>query len=208
MDKHLNKIEEQLQKLILTKDFEDLDKTEKSFVLQHSSVYDYQLERKIVRDAESLFYDEEKVVPLPLSLEQIEEKKKGLLAPIPLYQSVLLALAAACIVFFFMPRTQVIEKNPEKTTEYISKVDTVFHTIQQRDTVYQTIEKPVYLEKKIYVDRYISANDQTSKNEEPQLFDIPKGNSIELNMAELKNKGTSLKNDPTATLLQDINFGE
>lgn len=208
MDKHLNKIEEQLQKLILTKDFEDLDKTEKSFVLQHSSAYDYQMERKIVVDAESLFYDEEKVVPLPLSIMQTEENKKGLFAPIPLYQSVLLAVAAACMVFFFMPRTQVIEKKPETKTEYISKVDTVYQTLQKTDTIFQTIEKPVYLEKKIYVDRYISSNSSSTKNEEPQLFDIPKSNSIELNMAELKNKGTSMKNDPTATLLQDINFGE
>ena len=207
MDKHLNKIEEQLQNLILSKDFEELDSTEKDFVLKHSSAYDYQMERKVVLDAEGLFDDEEKVLPLPLTIPH-QENKKGLLAPIPLYQSVLLAVAAACIVFFFMPRTQVIEKNPETTTEYISKVDTVYQTLQQTDTIFQTIEKPVYLEKKIYVDRYISTNNPSSKNEEPQLFEIPKSNSIKLNMAELKNTGMSMKNDPTAALLQDINFGE
>jgi hypothetical protein len=207
MDKHLNKIEEQLQKLILSKDFDELSSSEKSFVLHHSSAYDYQMERKIVLDAESLFDDEDKIVPLPLAVQH-EEEKKGLLAPIPLYQSVILAVAAACIVFFFMPRTQVIEKNPETKTEYISKVDTIFQTIQNTDTIYQTIEKPVYLEKKIYVDRYITANNPSSKNKEPQLFEIPKSNPIQLNMAELKNKGTSMKNDPTANLLQGINFGE
>lgn len=206
MDKHLNKIEEKIQELMLQFDFNDLSPQNKAFVLEHSSQYDYQLERSVILQASSLFDDETKAVPLPLQIE--DKSRKGFATPVPLYQSVAIAAAAACLVYFFFPQTEIIQRTPETKTEYITKIDTVTKTIHKTDTVFQPVEKPIYIEKKVFINQAVASSTETPVQKEPQLLNTPTQNNLTLNPKELSNKGVSLKNDPTSSLLEGLKFGE
>ena len=203
MDKHLNKIELELQSLLNEKNFDELNQNEKKFVLKHSSKEDYILERNVILNAYSIFEDEETIVPAPLIIPK--ENSKGINTTIPLWQTISYVVTAACMVYFFFPRTNIINTTSKGETQYITQTDTVKTEVIKRDTVYQykTIEKPIYIEKTVYVDQAVAVN---CTPEEPKLLNVPQSNSVSLNLSDIETKGSPLENDITISLLDGISI--
>ena len=203
MDKHLNKIELELQSLLNEKNFDELNQNQKDFVLKHSSKEDYILERNVILNASSIFENEETIVPAPLIIPK--ENSKSINTTIPLWQTISYVVTAACMVYFFFPRTNIINTTSKGETQYITQTDTVKTEVIKRDTVYQykTIEKPIYIEKIVYVDQAVAIN---CTPEEPKLLNVPQSNSVSLNLSDIETKGNSLENDNTTSLLDGISI--
>ena len=203
MDKHLNKIELELQSLLNEKNFDELNQNQKDFVLKHSSKEDYILERNVILNASSIFENEETIVPAPLIIPK--ENSKSINTTIPLWQTISYVVTAACMVYFFFPRTNIINTTSKGETQYITQTDTVKTEVIKRDTVYQykSIEKPIYIEKIVYVDQAVAVN---CTPEEPKLLNVPQSNSVSLNLSDIETKGSPLENDITISLLDGISI--
>ena len=202
MDKHLTSNESQLQDLLHTKDYADLNKKEVEFVLMQTLKEDYVLERIVILNAQTLFDDDEIVEPTPLiipTINNITVFKRQM----PIYQSLLLVAATIILMLMIFPiNNQTIIDGT--TIEYIVKTDTVQieKEVIKFDTIYQTVEKPIYLEKEVLVQSSLCAE---PIQEEPRLLNS--SNTIvlpDLTQNSLSNKGISLKDDGISSLIMEF----
>ena len=90
---------ERLFDLIESKSFEELNKEEKSFVLNHMTEAEYRLQRHVIAGASALEYEDHE----PLALELPKAKKFFLNRSVPLYQ---VLIGAACLVLLFLVGNQ------------------------------------------------------------------------------------------------------
>jgi hypothetical protein len=193
MEREINSQQEKWQDLVETKDFNELSQEEQRLVLNIATQSAYELARKSVLAMQ----EEVDLIPRPLILE---EKKKGLIAPIPLYQA-LLATAAAFVLGFLLIESgntiTVLEGKPS-----LAEIDTVYIEKKTTDTVVQ-IERD-------YVDRYIVRNvagldraDDVVKKESNSSVFAGAGPSLpKLASMDLENKGTAASNDNSFALVE------
>lgn len=146
MERELSSKQEKWQDLVESKDFDKLSDSELHFVLEFGTQSSYEISRRALTELKN----DEDFIPRPLVLD---EKKKGLVVPIPLYQ-VLLATAAAFILGFLLiqPGNTITVKNNNPT---LAKVDTIYIDKNTTDTVIQIEHE--------YIDRYVD------RGESPQV---------------------------------------
>lgn len=202
MDKHLTTNESKLQELLHSKDYSDLTKDEAEFVKIQLSKEDYVLQRAVIYNAATLFDSDEKITPAPLVVPS-KSHTGGLKKQIPIYQSLLLVAATVVIMLIIFPinNNTIIDGT---NTEYIVNTDTiqVEKEVIKYDTVYQTVEKPIYIEKEIYVE---SKPCIESIQEEPRLLNANTTiNLPELTQSSISNKGTSMKDDNLSSLIVEF----
>lgn len=195
MDKHLNEAEQRLLELVESTSFDQLSKEEKTFVLKHMSKEEYELRTIVLREGKNAY---ESLEPRKLLLE--EEEKRGMLIPIPLYQTVGAVAAAFLIAFFLFKQSPEEIINSEAVP--LAKVDTVYVEKVLHDTVVQY--------KTEYIDRVI--REQISRNAEVIVESRERGSSMssqspsmpDLVEINLKNKGKSMQDDETLELVQGL----
>jgi hypothetical protein len=203
MDKYLSEKESQLQGLLHSKSFSELNVAELKFVLKETTELDYVLQRKVIEEAVTIFDDDEVVAPLPLAVPQ---NAKGVsFGYMPIYQSLL--LVAATIIFMLLIFPIHTENGTFKTrTEYIVKTDTVEieKEIYKYDTIYKTVEKPVYIKQDVFVES--NSNPCVSPIQEaPRLLQSNSSiNLPDLTVQLTMNKGTSLKDDGLSSLIVEF----
>jgi hypothetical protein len=188
---------------LYSKAFLELDAAELKFVLAETTELEYSLERKVIEEAATLFEDDEVVVPIPLIIPQ--KSKSVAFGYMPVYQSLL--LVAATIIFMVLIFPIHTENGSFKTkTEYIVKTDTVEieKEIYKYDTIYQTVEKPIYIKQDVYVENN-SVPCVNPIQEEPRLFQP----SHTINLPELTEEltnanGRSLKDDNLSSLIVEF----
>lgn len=195
MDKHLNEAEQQLLELVESTSFDELSKEQQTFVLKHISKEEYELRTIVLREGKNAY---ESLEPRKLQLE--EDEKKGILIPIPLYQTVAAVAAAFLIAFFLFKQSPDEAINSEAVP--LAKVDTVYVEKILHDTVVQY--------KTQYVDRVI--REQAPENKEVIVENRERGSSMsnqsplmpDLVEINLKNKGRSMQDDETLELVQGL----
>lgn len=197
MDKYLNQAQEQIQFLIETKAYENLSSDERNLVMSEMSADEFKLRALAISEARFVSADAE---PRALILKK---EKKGVLIPIPLWQAIA-SVAAAVLISFFLFRTNNTI-TIEKEAPLYAVADTVYVDRQIIDTVVEF--------KTEYVNRYISNVDEelvvdiSSKN---QQFDkVASSNNVQQEIADLDpkklaNKGNSISNDETFSLLDGL----
>lgn len=203
MDKQLSSNEQSLQDLLHTKNYTDLTTTEQSVVLSLITQSEYEIERQVILAAPSIFEEEPKAVPLPLIIPQTS---KGVLwSTMPVYQS-LLAVAVTIIFMLLIFPIHNESGSFETKTEYIVKVDTVEieKEIYKYDTVYQTIEKPIYIQQAVYVESNSNPCINPIQEAPRLLHSNPSMNLPELTEQLTENKGTSLKDDNLSSLIVEF----
>ncbi len=197
-------LENRLFDLLENFTFEDLSEDDRLFVLSNMSEDEFRGQRKILAVADQLEYP--KAIPLPLALPA----KKGalLMTSIPLYKSLITAAAAALLVFFFWPKN-----DPQEKIVYLNKPgtrDTIYHTKIVHDTIFQVNTKYLFASntKKrdtVYLPVYV-ANTAV----EPRMLNGASSVQLpELSENNLRNKGTSLRDENPSHLLPEIlEFGK
>lgn len=202
MDKHLTPNESKLHDLLHAKDYSELNKKEVEFVLMQTSKEDYVLERAVILNALTLFDENEDVKPASLIISS-SHNTIGFKKQMPIYQSLLLVAATIVIMLMIFPiNNQTIIDGTN--TEYIVTTDTVQieKEVIKYDTIYQTVDKPVYIEKEIYVQSKACVE---PIQEEPRLLNVNATMSLpELTQSSVTNKGTSLKNDNLSSLIVEF----
>jgi len=203
MDKHLSKYESRLHELLLSKNYSELNSADQKFVLSVTTQSDYELERHVIFTASTLFDDDEKITPLHLFIQQ---KSSGMLfVKMPIYQS-LLAVAATVIFMLLVFPIHTENSSLITKTEYIVKTDTVeIETeIYKYDTIYQTVEKPVYIKQTIVAES--NSNPCVSPIQEaPRLLQSSQTiNLPDLTQQLTDSRGTSLKDDNLSSLIVEF----
>ncbi len=195
----MESIENRLFDLLETYSFEALTEDDRLFVLSNMTEGEFRAQQKVLVAADQLVYPQ--VVPLPLALPA---KNAGFfMTPIPLYKSLLGAAAAAMLVFFLWPEEETTEK-----IVYVKKdtsVDTVFRTKTVHDTVFKEKRGTLLAVNSktsdtIYLYRESSVGIESSRKLKPS-------NSMvlpELNEAQIKTNGKSLKEEEYSALLPTI----
>ena len=202
MDKHLTPNESKLQDLLHAKDYSELSKDEAEFVKMQISKEDYVLQRAVILNAAALFDSDEKTTPAALIIPS-NSNTVGLKKQMPIYQSLLLVAATVVIMLMIFPinNNTIIDGT---NTEYIVNTDTVQveKEVIKYDTIYQTIEKPIYVEKEVYLQ---SKPCIESIQEEPRLLNANTTISLpELTQSSVTNKGTSMKDDNLSSLIVEF----
>jgi len=203
MDKHLSKNESRLHELVQSKNYSELNSADQKFVLTMITQVDYELERHVIVTASTLFEDEEKAIPAPLLIPQ---KSSGvLLRSMPIYQS-LLAVAATVIFMLLVFPIHTENGSLVTKTEYIVKTDTVEieKEIYKYDTIYQTVEKPIYIKQDVIVES--NSNPCVSPIQEaPRLLQSSQTMRFtDLTEQLTDTKGTSLKDDNLSSLIVEF----
>ena len=178
---------EEIQILMETFDFNQLEPVDRQKVLNVMTESDYSANRKTILASAAMFSEANQYQPKPLVIEQ---KTHFLTAPIPLYKA-LIGVAAMVVFMLLLFPIKKIEL-AEQTVKYVTIYDTIETQIVHSDTVEKFIEKPVFKERIVYVNN--SAN--MALKEEPRLLEVPR-NSQDLSFSPetLKNKGVSMKDD-------------
>jgi len=201
MDKHLSPNESKLFDLLHTKNFSDLNSNDKTFVLNQTTQKEYELERQIILTAPLVFEDEESAKPLPLI---IPTTSKGVLyTKMPFYKTLLAVAATVIFMLLIFPIHQYNDLVKFKT-EYIVKTDTIEieKQIYLHDTIYQTIEKPIYIETQIFAESNPCAK---PIDEAPRLLNSsPSLQLPELTTQIMESKGKSLKDDNLSSLIVEF----
>jgi len=203
MDKHLSKNENRFYELVQSKNYSELNSADQKFVLTMTTQVDYELERHVILTASTLFEDEEKAIPVPLFIPQ---KSNGMLfVKMPIYQS-LFAVAATVIFMLLVFPIHTENGSLITKTEYIVKTDTVeIETeIYKYDTIYHTIEKPIYIKQDVLVES--NSNPCVSPIQEaPRLLQSTQNMNLpDLTEQLTDNKGTSLKDDNLSSLIVEF----
>ena len=197
MDKYLNDKEEQIQFLIETKQFSELSEEERALVLSELSEDEFILASLAIFESKSAYQElEARALVLP-------DEKKGVLIPIPLWQAIA-SVAAAVVISFFLFRTEKIVE-VKVGDGLIAQVDTVYLEKTIVDTVVQYETK--------YIDRIIERTSNSdvvaaalNNNQEIKL----NSNSTrtqelaDLDPSKLENKGNSMANDETFSLIDGL----
>lgn len=208
MDKHLNTEELRFQYLLEEKNFTELTEKEKAFVLSFSSENEYDLQRKIITNANHIYEEDRKLVAPPL-LATSGAATSFWFKKAPIYQTLLAVAATILLMFLFArPDNSLMEK--ETVIEYVTQVDTVVETKIVKDTFVKYVDKPVVVEIIKYVEvpakEVVNSNVTYATNDEVGRVLEP-ANSISLpDLSEPKTSSSanSYKNDPTSILLDDF----
>ena len=198
----MESIENRLFDLIETYSFEALSEDDRLFVLSNMSEAEFRVQQKVLVAADQLVYPQ--VVPLPMSLP---EKKAGfLLTPIPLYKS-LLGAVAAMLVFFLWPKEETIEKIVYVKNE--QPADTVFRTKIKHDTVYREKQAPLLAVNSKKPDTVYLVQESSIRYGQPRMLEATNAIPLpEWNEAQIKTKGKSLKEEDNSDLLPTVSaFG-
>ncbi|MEM9822120.1 MAG: hypothetical protein AAF985_13650 [Bacteroidota bacterium] len=168
MEKRHDKLNAELENLLLTKSFAQLKADEKTAVEAQLTQEEYAAFRKVLLESRQLFWDSQKhEAPLTsLRLKQLVRNKQNqspiwawlhwlINYPLPTWQPALGMLAI--IAFFFSPFSYSAKSNPVAEPVYVYKVDTVYRNIT--DTIYR--EKPADEEAKL--EQQAKAFSKTSK---------------------------------------------
>lgn len=191
---------ERLFDLIASKSFEDLNKEEKSFVLNHLTEAEYTLQRKVIAAAEMLEYDSGE----PLALQLPKTKTHWLNRSIPLYQ---VLIGAACLVLLFMAGNQKnyslnwhFSEHPLEISlaNGLSSGKIIHDTIIKEIPVFRTVSDVIHDTVTII---------QTALQPEKRMLEV--GNTLvypELNEKLLETRSVPYKEDQTARFLPDISL--
>lgn len=202
MDKHLNKIESRIQELLGSKAFSELNADEKSFIQQHLTQEEYQLQRDIILES-SMIYDDKKLVAPPLILTK--NSKSFWFKSFPMYQTGI-AVAATVILMFFLkfPGKETIKTETE--IKYVSQVDTLIQTEYIHDTVIEVIEKPFIVEKTTYIEVPGAPINNTATNEEDPSRTLNPSGPYPIPTFGVTNtsSSSSFANDETAVLVPEM----
>lgn len=179
------------QKLIESKDFNQLSNSEKAFVLGMSTENNFRLERTVLVEAKIAYQE---IEPRPLILK---EEKKAIV--IPLYQTIL-AVAASFVIGFLLFRsdgntTEIVNGQSLATTDTVYVEKLVFDTIIQTKIEY--IQLAVKQENRNEVQSVQSSDNTSSVLSSQTSFEA------DLSSTTLANKGTSAANDETLVLMED-----
>lgn len=190
---------ERLFDLIESKSFEELNKEELAFVLNHLTETEYTLQRSVISAASALEYDS--VEPAPF---QIPKKKKSFFnRTIPLYQAL---IGAACLALLFIVVGN--KKNYSLNWRFsehpleISMTNGASSVQIIHDTIVREI--PIIAASKIIHDT-ITVVQTILQQPEKRMLEI--GKTVvypELTQKLLENKSASYKEDQTAQFLPSI----
>ena len=179
---------EQIEQLMLLKDFEALSLQEKAFIQDWMSPEDYQQQRKILIESKRIL--SQKAPLVNANLQQLQahfkatHKNKSNLAStnIPIYQALLLATLVGIFVWCWRPVS--VQTRIQKEIVYLPKVDTVFQErwIEKEKVVYKTkkIQIPVLQIDTIYIPNI----------DKEQFYQEKENNTI---FAKQSQKGKSMK---------------
>ncbi|MCH2232118.1 MAG: hypothetical protein MK105_17405 [Crocinitomicaceae bacterium] len=196
MDRYLNRNEEQIQRLIETKQFSELSLDEKDVILSQMSEHEYKLAGLAIFESKSA-YRELEAKPLILPTQKREAR-----IAIPLWQAAA-SVAAAVLISFFVFRTEKIVE-VQVGDGLMAKNDTIYMEKSIVDTVFKYETK--------YIDRIIESSSVSRINDAPvdnQLIKL-RSNSFstqelaDLDPSKLQNKGQSVANDETFSLIDGL----
>lgn len=155
----MSKQYEQIEQLMLLKDFEALNFQEKAFIQELMSPEAYQQQRTVLIESKRLLAQK---APLEkTNLQQLQtlfkekhaDKASWRSMNIPIYQAVLLAALVGFIVWFWRPVS--IETRLQKEIVYLPKVDTIFQEklVEKERIIYKTktIQVPVLQIDTVYI---------------------------------------------------------
>jgi hypothetical protein len=189
---------ERLFDLIESKSFEELTAEERTFVLNHLTEAEYNLQRTVISATVALEYDSEE----PLAL-QIPEKKKSILnRTIPLYQAL---IGAACLVILFLVGNQKNYSLNWRFSDHPLEIS-LTNGASSVQIIHDTIvrEIPIISASRIIRDT-ITIVQMVLQQPEKRMLEA--GNTIiypELTEKLLEGKGASYKEDQTAQFLPSI----
>jgi hypothetical protein len=147
----MSKNYEQIEQLMLLKDFEALTLRERVFIQDSMSPETYQQQRTILIESKEILTQKTPLKGGDLSTLQAHfkatqaNKVRWKSRTIPIYQAILLAALVGFIVWWWHPVT--VETSIQKEMVYIPKVDTIFQEklVEKETIIYKTRTKRVPL---------------------------------------------------------------
>lgn len=192
-------VENRLFDLMENFTFEALSEDDRLFVLSNMTEEAFRAQQKIFAATDQLEYPN--AIPLPLALPS----KKGalLMTPIPLYKSLIGAAAAALLVFFFWPKNSSQEKIVYVDKPYTS--DTIYKMKIVYDTVFKVQTKTLLAVNDRKTDTvYLPSQSANAIAETRKLNGTSSIPLPALHENQLKNKGTSLRDENSTYLLPEM----
>jgi hypothetical protein len=166
---------EQIEQLMLLKDFDQLNFQEKEFIQDWMPPEAYQQQRSILIESKRILAQKAPLKEMQLSNLQAhfkathQNKTTWTSRNIPIYQAVLFATLVGFIVWLWRPVQ--VETNIQKEIVYLPKVDTVFQEklIIEEKIIYKTklVEVPVVLMDTVYIQ---SIDKEQFYQEKPTIF--------------------------------------
>lgn len=191
---------ERLFDLIESKSFEELTNEEKSFVLNHLTESEYNLQRTVIAGASVLEYEDHE----PLSLELPKAKKHFLNRSVPLYQ---VLIGAACLVVLFLVGNQKSFSLNWRFSEYPLEISVTGASSGKiiHDTIVKEI--PVFRTASTIIRDTVTVVERILQQPEKRMLEV--SNTIvypELSEKLLETKSTPFKDDQTAQFLPSMNI--
>ncbi|WP_294670612.1 hypothetical protein [uncultured Fluviicola sp.] len=191
---------ERLFDLIESKSFEELTNEEKSFVLNHLTQAEYNLQRTVIAAVPALEYPDHE----PLALEIPKAKKHFLNRSVPLYQ---VLIGAACLIVLFMVGNQKSFSLNWRFSEYPLEISVTGASSGKiiHDTIVKEI--PVFRTASTIIHDTVTVVEQILQQPEKRMLEVK--NTLvypELNEKLLETKSTPFKDDQTAQFLPSMNI--
>jgi hypothetical protein len=191
---------ESLFDLIESKSFEELTNEEKSFVLNHLTESEYNLQRTVIAAVPVLEYEDHE----PLSLELPKTKKHFLNRSVPLYQ---VLIGAACLVVLFLVGNQKSFSLNWRFSEYPLEISVTGASSGKiiHDTIIKEI--PVFRTASTIIRDTVTVVERILQQPEKRMLEV--SNTIvypELSEKLLETKSTPFKDDQTAQFLPSMNI--
>lgn len=191
-------IETRLLDLLESKAFEELDPSEREWVLLHLSETEYRLQWTIIQETDDLVFPEADVLPLELPGTKTAWYKQS----VPLYQVLSVAAVFAIMIWIFR---QPDSGNPirisiQPVINPLAAISTVVH-----DTIYKpvpVIHRSVQIVHDTIQQAYYELN--SNYREQRPLKLTREFEPMELNERLIKSQSLSLKEDKSANLLTNI----
>lgn len=189
---------ERLFDLIESKSFEELTNEEKSFVLNHLTEAEYNLQRTVIAAVPALEYPDHE----PLALEIPKAKKHFLNRSVPLYQ---VLIGAACLIVLFMVGNQKSFSLNWRFSEYPLEISVTGASSGKiiHDTIVKEI--PVFRTASTIIHDTVTVVEQILQQPEKRMLEV--SNTMvypELSEKLLETKSTPFKDDQTAQFLPSI----
>lgn len=189
---------EHLFDLIASKSFEELTNEEKSFVLNHLTEAEYNLQRTVIAAVPALEYPDHE----PLALEIPKAKKHFLNRSVPLYQ---VLIGAACLVVLFLVGNQKSFSLNWRFSEYPLEISVTGASSGKiiHDTIVKEI--PVFRTASTIIHDTVTVVEQILQQPEKRMLEV--SNTMvypELSEKLLETKSTPFKDDQTAQFLPSI----
>lgn len=189
---------ERLFDLIESKPFEELTGEEKSFVLNHLTEAEYNLQRTVIAAVPALEYPDHE----PLALEIPKAKKHFLNRSVPLYQ---VLIGVACLVVLFLVGNQKSFSLNWRFSEYPLEISVTGASSGKiiHDTIVKEI--PVFRTASTIIHDTVTVVEQILQQPEKRMLEV--SNTMvypELSEKLLETKSTPFKDDQTAQFLPSI----